>query len=334
MNLELRHLRVVCAIAETGSVTKAASMLGLAQPALTAQLQRIERALGGPLFERDRRGARPTALGELVLSRARVLLPAMQGLQDEAARLAGAGPTPARYRFGGVNSPILGPLVRRLAAEHPQAQITTYASWSADGLAQQVGGGRLDYVLLGVCGDAVPPVGYGLTWREVALEPVQVLLPERHPLAGRDEVRLEELRREQWVAAPGDGCFGDCFAAACARAGFTPRKMYEADVRGCMDLVEAGVAVALCQATFRPVPGLVTRRLAGAPLRWRLLLGWHPDSAGPDFADEVFEAAVAAYRDSLAAHPDYLAWLLRNPGFGVRRVGPVAGGAASGVRTA
>src|ERR1700755_1549395 len=96
MNLELRHLRVVVAIAETGSVTKAASSLGLAQPALTAQLQRIERTLGGPLFERGRRGARPTALGELVLSRAKVLLPAMKGLQDEAARLAGSGTADAR----------------------------------------------------------------------------------------------------------------------------------------------------------------------------------------------------------------------------------------------
>lgn len=337
MNLELRHLRVVCAIAETGSVTKAASTLGLAQPALTAQLQRIERALGGPLFERDRRGARPTALGELVLARARVLLPAMQGLQDEAARLAGAGPTPARYRFGGVNSPILGRLVHRLAAAHPQAQITTYASWSADELAQLVGGGRLDYALVGVCGDAVPPAGYGLAWREVALEPVQVLLPEQHPMSDHDEVRLVDLRAEQWVAAPGDGCFGDCFAAACARAGFTPRKVYEADVRGCIDLVEAGAAVALCQATFRPVPGLVTRRLAGAPLRWRLLLGWHPDSAGASFAEEVLEAAVAVYDDSLATHPDYLAWLLRHPDFGVRRsapAGPLTGDAGSGVRTA
>src|SRR4051794_282340 len=105
MNLELRHLKVVVAIAETGSVTKAASQLGLAQPALTAQLQRIERTLGGPLFERDRRGARPTALGELVLSRARVLLPAMKGLQDEAARLAGAGGAPPWYRFGGGKNP-------------------------------------------------------------------------------------------------------------------------------------------------------------------------------------------------------------------------------------
>ena len=117
MNLELRHLKVVCAIAETGSVTKAASLLGLAQPALTAQLQRIERTLGGPLFERDRRGARPTALGELVLSRARVLLPAMKGLQDEAARLAGAGSDDAmsRYRIGTIGGPVVGGLVHRLS---------------------------------------------------------------------------------------------------------------------------------------------------------------------------------------------------------------------------
>ncbi|WFE99177.1 LysR family transcriptional regulator [Micromonospora sp. WMMD964] len=319
MNLELRHLRVVCAIAETGSVTKAASALGLAQPALTAQLQRIERTLGGPLFDRDRRGARPTALGELVLARARVLLPAMKGLQDEAARLAGAGSAPTCYRFGGVNSPILGRLVHRLAAAQPPAQITTFASWSVDELAQLVAGGRLDFALTGVCGDASPSAGFGLSWQEVAVDPVLVLLPETHPLAAQDEVRLADLRHEQWVAAPGDGCFGDCFAAACARAGFTPRKVYETDIRGCIDLVDAGVAVALCQATFRPVAGLVTRRLAGIPLRWRLLLGWHPDSPAAQAAEVVVETAKAAYVDSLAPHPAYLAWLLSNPGFGVRQ---------------
>ncbi|MBO4210252.1 LysR family transcriptional regulator [Micromonospora echinofusca] len=316
MNLELRHLKVVCAIAETGSVTKAASALGLAQPALTAQLQRIERALGGPLFERDRRGARPTALGELVLDRARVLLPAMKGLQDEAARLAEAGGALSRYRFGGVNSPILGRLVHRLASTRPGAQISTYASWSVDELARLVRTGRLDYALTGACGDATPSAEYALSWREVACDPVFVLLPERHPMAAREEVPLRALAGEQWVAAPGDGCFGDCFAAACARAGFTPRKLYETDVRGCVDLVEAGEAVALCQAMFRPVPGLVTRPLAEAPLRWRLLLGWHPDAPAAHFADEVLELARAAYTDSLGPHPHYLAWLLRNPSFG------------------
>jgi hypothetical protein len=63
----------------------------------------------------------------------------------------------------------------------------------------------------------------------------------------------------------------------------------------------------------------VTRRLAGVPLRWRLLLGWHPDSPAARFADVVLETAVAAYTDALAPHPGYLAWLLRNPAFGVRQ---------------
>src|SRR5690606_22643208 len=93
MRLELRHLQVVCSIADYGSLTKAASALGLAPSALTTQLQRIERSIGGALFERDRRGARPTALGDLVLDRARTLLPAVRDLHEEAARLAGNGAT-------------------------------------------------------------------------------------------------------------------------------------------------------------------------------------------------------------------------------------------------
>ncbi|MEJ3748766.1 LysR family transcriptional regulator [Actinomycetes bacterium KLBMP 9797] len=319
MNLELRHLKVVVAIAETGSVTKAASQLGLAQPALTAQLQRIERALGGPLFERDRRGARPTALGELVLARARVLLPAMKGLQDEAARLAGNGDTMSRYRVGGANSPIVGGIVHRLANAQPQAQISTYASWYADELAQMVLGGRLDYVLVGVCGDAAPSAAHGLAWRVVAVDAVFVMLPTQHPLAERDEVGLDALAEAQWVAAPGDGCFADCFAAACARAGFTPRKVYETDSRGCIDMVESGEAVALCQGTFRPASGLVTRPIVGAPLRWRLLLGWHPDTLAAKFADEILGHAAGAYEDVVARTPQYESWLSRNPPFGAQQ---------------
>src|SRR6185295_14979117 len=178
MNLELRHLKVVVAIAETGSVTKAASQLGLAQPALTAQLQRIERTLGGPLFERDRRGARPTALGELVLARARVLLPAMKGLQDEAARLAGASGTEtmSRYRIGAIGGPIVGGMVHRLSEAQPDAQITTHASYYVEELANMVRDGKLDYAQVGVCGDAIPSADYGLVWQTVAVDGVCVLM--------------------------------------------------------------------------------------------------------------------------------------------------------------
>jgi hypothetical protein len=61
MRIERRHLEVVIAIAEAGSISKAAAELAIAQPALSAQLSRIERTLGGPLFERGSRGSTPTA---------------------------------------------------------------------------------------------------------------------------------------------------------------------------------------------------------------------------------------------------------------------------------
>ncbi|WP_306215460.1 LysR family transcriptional regulator [Actinoplanes sp. RD1] len=326
MNLELRHLKVVVAIAETGSVTKAASLLGLAQPALTAQLQRIERTLGGPLFERDRRGARPTALGELVLSRARVLLPAMKGLQDEAARLAGSGSdtTMGRYRIGSIGGPVVGGMVQRLSEAQPDAQISTFASYSQDELASLTQAGKLDFIQIGACGHNMNPTPeYGLTWQSIAVDGICILMPEDHPRAQELDVDLADLAEEKWVAGPGEGCFADCFAAACARAGFTPLRIFETDIRGCVDMAESGVALALCQHAFRPPSGLVTRPLRGAPLRWRQLLGWHPDSPAAQVAPRLLEMAGEAYLDASARNPLYLKWRESYPDLGVEQLAAV-----------
>ena len=318
MNLELRHLKVVCVIAETGSVTKAASQLGLAQPALTAQLQRIERTLGGPLFERDRRGARPTALGELVLSRARVLLPAMKGLQDEAARLAGAGSDDmmSRYRIGSIGGPVVGGMVHRLSTAQPDAQISTIASYYVDELANMVLAGKLDYAQVGVCGDAIPSADYGLVWQTIAVDGVCVLMQEESRYAKDIEIDLAELADEQWAAGTGDGCFGDCFAAACARAGFTQKRLLETDIRGVVDMVESGLALGLCQPTFRPPAGLTHRPLKGAPVRWRQVLGWHPDSPAARIAPRLTEMAIEAYQEVVARNPMYVVWMRDYPHLG------------------
>ena len=323
MNLELRHLKVVCAIAETGSVTKAASLLGLAQPALTAQLQRIERTLGGPLFERDRRGARPTALGELVLSRARVLLPAMKGLQDEAARLAGSGSIEEgmdRYRIVASGGPVIGGLMHRLSTFQPEAQVSTYASYYVEELANMVLAGKLDYAQVVVCGDALPSADYGLVWQTIAVDAVCVLMPEDHPQAKGTEVDLAELADEVWAGGAGDGCFADCFSAACARAGFTPKWLLETDIRGVVDMVELGSAVGICQPTFRQPAGLTHRPLKGAPLRWRQVLGWHPDSPGARFAPMLMGLAGQAYQEVAARNPAYVEWQAGYPQLGAQQL--------------
>ena len=316
MDIELRHLRVICTIAEVGSVTKAAALLGLAQPALTAQLQRIERALGGPLFERDRRGARPTPLGELVLARARVLIPAVKGLQDDATRLAAVAAAPMRLRIGATNGPIVAGLVQRLTAAHPDANVSMHASWSADELSELLRANRIDFAVIGCCGDSVPSVTGGLAWRAVCVDAVWVLMSDRHPLAGQAEVDLADLATEQWANAPGDGCFDDCFAAACIRAGFTPRPAIEADTSACADLVTSGAAVVLAQGTCRPMPGIAMLPITGTPLRWRHYLGWNRTAVADEIAEGTLALATAAYVDTLGNRPRYATWLEQHPRLG------------------
>ncbi len=317
MKLELRHLRVVCAIADAGSLSKASSLLGLAQPALTAQLHRIEALLGGKLFERDHKGARPTGLGELVLERARVLLPAFSRLQEDALRLVDDNLPSERYRVGAVNGPMLGGVVHRITESHPGAHVSTQVSWSNEELAGAVAQGRLDYVMVGVCGDAPPPSEFGLTWSVIAVDPVFVLVPDDHPMAALDEVELAALKDMHWAAVPGDGCFGECFVAACSRAGFTPRTMYEVDINSCIDLAQSGDVVALCQPTFRRAPGLVAMPIAGVPLRWRHLIGWDPESPAATFGPQVLRYAGESYRETAERNPRYTQWLPSHPEYGV-----------------
>lgn len=93
MELELRHLRVLCAIADTGSVGRAAVLLGASQPATSTQLRRIERHLGAPLFERTAVGVAPTCFGVEVVAAARDLLTRADCL---GRRPAAPGEPPAR----------------------------------------------------------------------------------------------------------------------------------------------------------------------------------------------------------------------------------------------
>ncbi|MGW4891473.1 LysR substrate-binding domain-containing protein [Kitasatospora sp. NPDC004240] len=321
MELELRHLRTIRAIAEAGSLTKASAALGLAQPALSTQLRRIERALGGPLFDRGREGVRPTPLGELVLDRARVLLPAAQQLQQEAVRFANGHGGPGRYRIGATHGPLLGGLVDRLATGHPGVPVSTATSWSADELTGQVADGRLDFALIGTCGESRPRGADRLAWREVGTDPVFVMLADSHPLAGAGEVALGRLATAYWATVPGDGCFADCFSAACAREGFTPLAMYETDTAACVHLVQVGRAVGLCRATFPPTTGVVTVPLTGVPLCWRHLVGWHPGTAAAAVAPEVTGLARAAHAEATRRSPSYRVWLEAGApeGFGTAR---------------
>jgi DNA-binding transcriptional LysR family regulator len=320
MDLELRHLKIVCAVAEAGSVTKAAAVLGLAQPAVTAQLRRIERSLGGQLFDRGRQGVTPTPLGELVLTRARVLLPAARELHDEAVRFAVAERlrpgVPTRLRIGSTGGPYLAGMVRYLGETRPETEVVTSASFSALDLMEQVRSDRIDCAVIGCCGEHGLPAASDLDIRTVAVEPVCVMLPEAHPTAGEPEVHLAALSDERWAWLPGDGCLYDCFVAACVREGFTPRTGYETDAATCIELSRTGKAVSLCLPVRRGA-GVIVRPIAGAPLRWVQAMVWRAEAVSEAMEDVLLPAAAVAYQELVDDTPAYRDWLANRPTFGL-----------------
>jgi LysR family transcriptional regulator for metE and metH len=91
MNLEIRHLKLVAAIAETGSMTRAANFLHLTQSALSHQLHAAEEQLGAPLFERKNRKMMLTHAGERLLQSARTVIAELAEAEKEIRRRGAAG---------------------------------------------------------------------------------------------------------------------------------------------------------------------------------------------------------------------------------------------------
>lgn len=309
MELEIRHLRIVCAIAESGSLTRAAKTLRLSQPGLTAQLRRIETMLGGTLFERAPQGVRPTAFGELVLARARAVLPAIDDLVS-GLRAPAQNRT---LRIGTVNGPLLAGLVTWLDTAHPEAVVTTVARGASTRLVELVEAAQLELAVVGDCPGFELAAGPSVVLQPVATEPVFAMMAAGHPLAAKAEVTLGELAAEDWIAPPpDDDRVREYWATVFHGAGLVMRVRHEVEGPVLLDLVLAGRGVSLCQATFRQAPGLVIRPITGTPLWYRHLLAWHRDGPFTSEAAEVVEHARRAHDEAGKRNDAYPAWLARD----------------------
>ncbi len=318
MDLEIRHLRALAAIADSGSVSRAATVLGISQPSLTTLLQRVERTVGGRLFERSRTGVAPTPLGERMLRRTRPLLAELDAFGADLASPADAG----SVRIRSVHMQCATVLYERLDETLPEAEVTFTIEPSCTELAQALVRGGLDLAVLAAAEDQDVPLGPGLAQRIlVPRVPVFVALPAEHRLAGAAEVPLAELADEAWINPPGaeDGSLASLRAAA-RRAGFTPRIRFEVPSGVGRGLVVAGKAVQLVEPTSAGAPGLVVRPLAGEPMRMRLTLVWHRERVSPGQVDRVHRAVASVYTRQALASPAFRPWWERH-----REVHPTTG---------
>ncbi|WP_018349941.1 LysR family transcriptional regulator [Longispora albida] len=313
MDLDVRHLRALCAIAEAGSVSRAAVRLGMSQPALTALLQRVERSLGGELFVRSRSGVRPTPLGERALQRARLVLAELDGFIGD---LTGGGQSPAaRLRLGSAHMDCCGTMLENVTAALPDTEITMQVESSSINLTQGLAHDRLDVAVIGLSDEQQISIAPELGQRMlVPWVPIFIALSDQHPLAQRAEIDLADLAGESWISPPGadDGSLA-ALRNACRRAGFEPRVRFDAPSGGGGPLIETGQAVRLVEPTSLGGRGMVIRRLAGDPLRFRLVMAWRRSRIAEEVAAEVYYAVARAYTTHALASPVFRPWWAAHP---------------------
>lgn len=307
MEIDTRHLRMVKAVADEGSITRAATALGTTQPALTRQIRRVEEHLGGPLFERSRAGAELTPLGRVVVGRANAVLSVIDTLQPEA-RAASAHVLPAQVRIGVKFGNALVGLIRGLRSVVPSTEIITESETRIDGLLDLLGSHRLDFAVIHEFVGHEIPLDPRLLVRPVGCEPAFVLMAADHPLADVEELELAQLRHEKWLMSPLDvDREADCMTRICFEAGFTPIISHYLSDGHAIELIRAGEAIALSTPTNRD-SGMVLKPLVGSPMRARRLLVVDRDNPFAEHLDKLARFTADVLAETLEKQPVYSAW--------------------------
>jgi DNA-binding transcriptional LysR family regulator len=260
--MDLRHLRYFVAVAELGSVSRAAEKLFIAQPPLSLQIRQLEDELGARLLIRYPRGVRLTATGARFLEQAKDVL-ARADRAKRMARESGDAVAGGLVRIGFVPSAghtVLPKLVRRLRALRPQVELDVWEMITSRQV-RALESGEID------AGIARPPIGTGRAACAVELgDPFCLAIPEGHPLQGRGPIDLRAASEAVFVAFTRHRgpAFFDQTTGLCTDAGFSPEIRYEAStLYGVLDLVGAGLGVALVPASSASLaqPGVMLRVL-------------------------------------------------------------------------
>ncbi|HZD69773.1 MAG TPA: LysR family transcriptional regulator [Actinomycetes bacterium] len=188
MELDLAQVRAFVATAERLHFGRAAAELFLTQQALSKRIQRLEHALGEPLFLRGTRGVELTAAGQRFLPHAQQLVAAA----DIAAQAVRPAAWPLRLDvWGHVQAPLR--MVRRLLDQTPALRVELSMRRNLRAALEAIGRGELD-ACFGRVGDLDQPWPAGLAHRPVALERCAVALSTSHPLAGAAVLHPADLR--------------------------------------------------------------------------------------------------------------------------------------------
>ena len=265
--MELRQLAYFEAVVRCGGFSRAAEQLRIAQPAVSAQVRRLEAELGTPLLERTTRRVALTHAGELFLARVRAVLGQLDGARADLGELAAV--RRGHVRIGATL--VLGSLdlprsLAQFRRRYPGVTLALRAGLIAD-LLGGLGSGEIDIVL----GPLHPELLDGFLAQPLVEERIVLVTAPGRPGSGpapAGPAVLADFAGEPFVCLPAGSGLHAILVAAAAAAGFTPRIQLEthspASIR---ELVAAGLGVALmAESSARAIgPDVQVHRLQPAP---------------------------------------------------------------------
>ncbi|MFJ2237824.1 LysR family transcriptional regulator [Streptomyces sp. NPDC087859] len=265
-DLELRLVRYFTVVAAHQHFGRAAAELHVAQPALSRQIQRLEKYLGTRLLDRTPQGTRLTPAGQTFLPRAQALLQEARQAELSVREQAQT----ERISIGYVEDLVITAAVRELRRRYPNAEIATRH------LSCREVGSLLDRRVDALIARAPLPLASDDVFTTPLYEEPRVLVvPRGHPLADRASVTAEELAGEE--VAPCVFETADWASYRILGAGVPPIENYEDK----LELVASGEAIAVLPVGDRRSslrPDLVTVPVEGAPPSQVVLVSRKGDS--------------------------------------------------------
>ncbi|MBX6750116.1 MAG: LysR family transcriptional regulator, partial [Micromonosporaceae bacterium] len=245
--IDVHRLRVLQEVARQGSFNRAAPHLQMTPSAVSQAISALERSVGTLVVRRSTRGVELTPAGQLLVETGEVIAAELSSAEREIERLSRVAQdrlTVATFISGGQR--LLPPALTRFSAQHPGVELTVLEREPEESLPL-VRSGTADLALV-YHFDGPPPVRpgdrSGLTWTPLLDDPLWIVLPAGHRLAGRSSVAMAELGGERWV----HGCLqvGDAIGHYAALAGIEMRSACRgSDYAFAQALVRAGVGISL-----------------------------------------------------------------------------------------
>lgn len=243
--LSLQQFRVLLAVRDAKSLTKAAENLGYGTPTVTHHLNLLEAHFGAELFQRGSRGATITPLGEIACREAEIILARVDGLERIMKEHRDAGLATMRIgTFPSLGAKLLPPAITTLQSNFPtRIEVTEAEPLELVDLLER---GELDAALLYDMTDDPLLTSLNLNLYPLLNEPYEILVSSNGPLAKIDQLDFDQLSEFGWVRTRHENEATERVLLRASRsAGFTPIEFIRSDD---LNMIHGLVSEGLCLA--------------------------------------------------------------------------------------